>query len=110
MSKGKNGGWKLGFCECFKEITPCLLICCCGNLGLGIVHYLALKNGGITTPSPIVGCLASCCCGSLGAAYVRQAIRKDKKLPAEHYCYDCGAYSSGCWCCMGAQDFHETKK
>ena len=106
---GKNGGWKIGFCECTKEIGPCLLICCCSWLGLALVQCKALSTIKSASPTPIVGCLATCCCGCLGAAWVRQAIRKEKKLDREPYWYDCGAYATGCICCMGVQELVEVK-
>jgi len=85
------------------------LICCCSWLGLAIIQYMALGKIKSTSPTPIMGCLATCCCGCLGAAWVRQAIRKDKKLDREPYWYDCGAYATGCICCMGVQEMVEVK-
>jgi hypothetical protein len=103
-----SGKWKLEFCNCTSQIGPCLLICCCGYLGLGIVQYLALKTISSNSPSPIVGCLATCCCGCFGAAWNRQAIRRKVGMD-EDYWTDCSAYNAGCMCCMGVQELAEVK-
>ena len=100
--------WKLDFCKCTEQIGPCLLICCCGWLGLAIVQYCALKEAKSESPSPIVGCLATCCCGCLGAAWNRQAIRRHAKMD-EDFWTDCAAYNGGCVCCMGVQELAEVK-
>ena len=109
INKMASPKWKLDFCQCTKEIGPCILICCCSYLGVGIVQYCALKNINSASPSPIVGCLASCCCGCLGAAWVRQAIRKQAGMD-EDYWTDCAAYNGGCMCCMAVQELAQFKQ
>jgi len=101
--------WKTGFCECTNEIGPCLLIWCCGSLGLGVVQCWALQNINSKSPTPIMGCLATCCCMCLGASWNRQAVRRHLGHD-EDYWTDCTAYNAGCTCCMGVQEYSDTKK
>lgn len=102
-----HNGWKLGFCQCTQKLYPCLLTTCCCWLGLALVQYKLLSKFGSPSPTPVAGCLATCCCTCLGAAWTRQAIRKNRGIEREQYWYDCGAYASGCVCCLGVQEYAE---
>ena len=103
----KNGGWKLGFCECTKYPGYCLLITCCGWLGLAAVQSITLSRIESRNPSPVIGFAATYLCACFGAAWNRQAVRKHRNLDRESYWYDCAAYSSRMLCSMGIQELAE---
>ena len=96
--------WHNDFCGFTNNMPSCLLIWCCGQLGLAFIHCSLAKQAGY---NPIAAFCCDLCCGCFGLAWNRMKIRQSVGIPGD-YCYDCVAYQS-CCLCMGVQECIQMK-